>query len=108
MIDFFIKKGDVLPIIRAEFTNEDGTPVDVTNAQILFNYQVRSSGTTVVQRTGEIESAESGIVNYQWITGDSLTAGLYKGEFIAVFNGGQQQTFPQGGFLIFEVMDDVN
>lgn len=109
MQDFWIKKDDTLPIIRVQLTNEDTTPVDLTTVSgVLFNYKIRASGSSVVNRTCSIESAESGIVQYQWVSGDSINAGMYKSEFVTVFNGGRMQTFPQGSYFIFEVVEDIS
>jgi hypothetical protein len=108
MTDFYIKKGDVLPVIRLEIKDTNGIPVNLTGASVAFHYRLMVKNSTVNVRTTDIVDAANGIVQYSWITGDSSLAGVFKAEFIVTFEAtGGQMSFPQDSFLIFEVEEDV-
>jgi hypothetical protein len=108
MTDFYIKKGDILPIITVEIRDINGLPVDLTDTTVEFHYRLMVKGSAVVIRTADVTDAVNGLVQYVWTTGDSSAAGVFKGEFIVTFAAtGGQMSFPQDSFLIFEVEEDV-
>ena len=107
MIDFYLKKGDVLPVIRMELQDSNSNAVNLSGAAVAFNYKLRTSG-TIINRSSSVESDISGICQYTWVTGDTQVPGVYMGEFVVSFSNGKQMTFPPGNPIIFEVVDDIS
>lgn len=107
MIDFYLKKGDRLPVFAAELLDADDNTVDISNTTVYFNYKLRYPGSTGVSRTMDIVNPVSGLVQYAWTSGDTSTPGLYEGEIIAEFTGGYQMSFPPGASILFQVIEDI-
>lgn len=107
MIDFYIKQGDLLPVLRAQLTDLNGTSVNISGAAIDFNYKLKSPTGVFVQRAAVIEDAANGIVQYPWVSGDTSSLGLYIGEFVVTFSDSKQTSFPQGNQIVFEVVEDI-
>jgi len=107
MIDFYIKKGDLLPVLRVELNDASDNSVSISGATVAFNYKLRTNGSSVVNRSAIIEDETNGIVQYPWVSGDTSTLGIYNGEFVVTFAGGKQTTFPQGNPIVFEVVEEI-
>ncbi len=109
MIDFYLKKGDTLPVFRAELLDADDNPVNINNSLITLHYTLRYPGSTVNTRSMDIVNPVSGLVQYTFTTGDTLTPGLYTAEIVATFTGtSQEMTFPPGSNLLLQVTEDIS
>lgn len=106
---FSIKEGDTLPALRATLLDKDGNAVDLTAATaVQFRYELQGQFNTDVTKVATIVTAVDGIVEYQWVTGDTDIPGEYFGEFIVSF-GTDKQTFPSGkdDFIEFCIADSL-
>lgn len=108
MIDFYLKKGDLVPILSVALQDADGEVVDLTDASIRFNYQLRYPEGDIVSRTPVIYDADNGIVEYYWEAADTATPGVYNGEFVVTFSDSTEMTFPSRGPFVFEILDDIS
>ena len=107
MADFTIKQGDTLPLLQATLTDENGDPMDLTDATDLkFRYR-RKGSSTVVERDATIVTAASGIVRYAWQAADTATAGPMYAEW-QVYYGTDILTHPNTGFIDIEVVDRID
>lgn len=107
MADFSLKKGDRLPSIQATLTDATGIK-DLTAASgVSFAMKLQVTPFTVVTGTGVIVDAPGGIVRYDWGASDTTTAGKYNGEWVVTI-GGKQQTFPNDGFFVIEILADAS
>jgi hypothetical protein len=109
--EFFIKRTNQLPVLRAELADSQG-PVSLISASgVDFIYRKRpTSGSitgTVHINTGQIISGAEGIVQYNWTTGDVNTAGHYLAEWRVTFTNGQKLSFPNSEYLRFQIVDDL-
>ena len=106
MAKFYIKQGDLKPSILATLKHyNDGTVVDLTNAQTVKFHMKRKDGTLKIQnRICTIVSASEGKVRMDWQEGDTDTPGTYYGEFEVVWNDGRPQTFPVKEEEPFEII----
>jgi hypothetical protein len=72
----YIKRNDTLPRISCEFTN-NGTPVDITGADVTFRMRSDAGGDLKVDEPAEIVNASLGQVRYTFVTGDTDTLGKF-------------------------------
>lgn len=103
--EFFLKKLDVLPVLQSQLSDDVGF-IDLSSATgVYFAYRPRylDSGAVTSIKLGSIVSAVSGIVQYTWTTGDTITPQVYLGEWIVNFSGNQQMTFPNDSYITFEI-----
>lgn len=111
MADFTIKKGDLLPPIEAILKDANGNVVDLTDAtEVNFIMQAQDSDTTKINTKAgtpaEIVNALGGQVRYSWVSTDTDTPGLYFAEFEVDWSS-VLQTFPNKGFIIVEIVEDL-
>ncbi len=107
-VEFTIKRGDRLPILRRRLQTDDCQPIDLTGATVNFIYQIEDGSTAAVVGAGVITivDATAGVVEYAWGAADNLVVGVFNGEFEAQI-GGLRLTAPNGGYIKFEVFQDL-
>lgn len=88
-----LKQGDLAPPLIID------TNADVTGATSLVAKIRRLHQSTVLTKTLTATDAPNGILQYQWIAGDTDTVGTYDVEAVVTFAGGAVQRFPQGSDL---------
>jgi len=97
-VEFEMVKGDLLPAIVATLKDTDGAVIALTGASVKFH--MKKGATILVDSACTINSALGGIVQYDWVAGDTdVTIDLdgkavCEGEFEVTFAGGKIQTFP--------------
>ena len=107
MSEFFLKKVDVLPVLQAELLDDAGV-IDLSNVTgVYFNYRPKYASTGTIKRTGFVASAVSGIVEYDWTTGDTTTPGVYYAEWIIYFQSNKQMSFPNDDYITFEIVNTL-
>lgn len=104
----YLKRGDTLPSIVSELRDGRGAPVNLTGASVKFVYRSAAAGGATVQRTATVVDAGRSIVRYDFVSGDTLTAGTYKAEWEVTFDGGAKLTFPNDSFIELVVVADLN
>jgi hypothetical protein len=105
MSTFYIKTGDLLPVIRAQLTGSGGKPQKLTGAAVEFHMR-DALGVLKVNANATVESAARGVVSYAWQAADTDTAGTYIAEF-EVSVAGKAMTFPNDGDITVIVADEV-
>lgn len=109
MNDFYIKRGDRLPVIRATLSDANGV-VDLSTGTVKFIYKPQYSG-SAVERSATILSGPSGLIQYSWVSGDVTgdgSVGVYYGEFKATLADDKVIHFPNAGYFSFEIIDSLN
>lgn len=96
----FLKKGDTEPPLRRQIIQAStGLPYDLTGASAKFIMRESVGGTVKINTAAIIESPpSSGVVRYDWQTGDTDTAGDFPSEFQITLASGAVITFPPGEF----------
>lgn len=107
MADFSIKKGDGLPALTATLIDANGNAVDITGCTVEFR-MVDKARTIKVEDAAVVVNAVAGVVRYDWQTGDTDTAGAYRGEFRVTDGSAKVQTYPTTGYVAIDVLNDVD
>lgn len=85
---FSIKQNDTSPSLQAICRRENGA-VDLTNAD-----SVRFHMGSLVNAAATFADRATGLVQYDWQTGDTATVGSYPVEFQVTWTDGRIETFP--------------
>jgi hypothetical protein len=112
--DFLLKRGDTSSGIYATLENSGGTAVDILGASVRWKMAPISGGTLTVNDVatnaqvgaGGTSNLTTGQVVYNWATHPG-TAGRYLGEWEVTYAGGSIQSFPNGGYLLVDVLADL-
>lgn len=106
---FVIKRNARRPFLRMYVKDQDDNAFDFTGALSAVFILSDSEGTLVFSKTAVIESpATSGYLSYEWGSGDTDTAGEYRGEFDVDYGGGQKLTVPVKGSIVVRIYEDLD
>lgn len=106
MSDFYLKKGDRLPIIECVLKDGNGAPINLTGATVKFR-MATTGAVEVFETSATVVSATEGSVSYSWGATDTTTAGEFLGEWI-VTSSGLTQTVPNGSELRIHIRETVS
>lgn len=104
---FFIKQGDTGPALRATLRDGADVAYDLTGASVRFHMRAVGASSASVDASADLVTAENGVVQYDWQSGDTATAGIYHGEFEVTHSTGEIETFPNGAHIRIEIQDDI-
>lgn len=99
---FTVKRGDTSPSLQYNLQ----PAVSLGGASVVFNMSLRSTGAVVINRAPATIVAD-GVVRYDWQPGDSDVAGTYLAEFEVTYSDSGVETFPNEGFIVVVVTDDI-
>lgn len=105
MADFSIKRNDLSPAITATLLYGDGTAIDLSGGTVRFHMRL-AGGSVKVDAAATVVSPTAGTVRYQWLAGDTDTAGDYEAEWEATV-GGSPITVPNEGYLTVRIDPDI-
>ena len=105
---FKIKQKDTKPPLRVTLKDSDGLPADVTGATVVFSMRVQPAGTTKGDKQSvTVNDASAGDLQYDWASANTNTADVYEGAFQVTYADASIQTFPNDGYILIDVKDDV-
>lgn len=104
---FYIKQNDTVPSIRAELQNGSGDAIDLIDATVRFHMRAIGSSQSKVNAAASVINAAGGVVQYNWIAADTNTIGAYQAEFQVTYSNGTIETFPNDGYILIEITDDI-
>lgn len=109
MSTFTIKQNDTSPSLQVSLTDSAGSAIDLTGAtSIRFHMRLPSATAAKVDAAAAtVGASTAGVVKYDWSAGDTDTAGLYQAEFEVTYSDSSIETFPNGGYLLVNVLDDL-
>lgn len=112
--DFSIKTGDTASAVYATLEDANGDAVNISGAAVMFKMGPLSGGTLVVARAGTVAQVGAGTVDgskgnvvFNWGTSDLSTADWYRAEWEVTFSNGAIETFPNDGFMLVAVTEDL-
>ncbi|SEI10260.1 hypothetical protein [Paracoccus alkenifer] len=98
MATFTIKRGDTAPALRYALLPET---VDLTGASVVL---VMDGGARL---PAQIISPSPPVVQYDWQPGDTDRTGLRRAEFEVTHLDGAVETFPNAGYLLVQITEDL-
>ncbi len=104
---FYIKQNDTSPALSATLTDFGGNPINLTSASVQLHMEDQA-GTIKIDSACTITNGVNGIVQYDWVTGDTDTVGTYKVEFEVTYFDGTIETFPNKGYETVVVVGELN
>ncbi len=106
---FRIKKSDTKPYLTVTLQDSDGVAINLTGSSIQFNLGNASDYTNVHSAAAVITDAVNGQCEYRWNgTSDTVTPGLFFGEFQITFSDGKIMTLPNNHSLSIEIYEDYD
>ena len=92
----FMKRGDTGALLRREIEDQGtGLPMDLTGASVKFIMKSEDFSTELINVAASIEDPpSSGVVRYDWQTGDTDTVGIFPSEFQVTKLSGEIVSFP--------------
>lgn len=108
--EFVVKRGDKLPLIETILKDETGAVVDLTTASdVRFKMRPMGGGTAKVDAAAAKvnDPGADGRVRYVWQTADTDTAGWYEAEWQVTFGATGALTFPNDGYDLIYIGEDV-
>lgn len=100
---FEIKRGDLMPLLAGTLTDKD-TPVDLSTAVVVrvLGYK---DGVLVINRS--VTGSADGRFTMAWDPPDTATTGDILMEVEVTWPGAKPQTFPNGGYEVVRVVQDL-
>ncbi|CAB4176084.1 Domain of unknown function DUF2479 [uncultured Caudovirales phage] len=107
MNTWYVKRNDTYGNVTEQLLDENLAPVNITGASVKFSMRTRTGSVAKVSSAATIVTAATGIVKYQWVTGDTDTAGDYRAEWQVTFSSGKIQTYPNNGYDTISILQDL-
>lgn len=105
--DFYIKRGDRLPVLGRTLRFTDGTAIDLTGCTVRWKMMTKVGGVVKVDAVATVVSASGGRVEYAWQTADTEVAGDFIGEWRVVYPDGKVLTVPTLNFVNVHVKESL-
>ena len=104
---FTIKQNDTSPSLRASLTDSNLAPIILTGSTVKVHMK-SLTGVVKLDSPMTITDAVNGVVQYNWVTGDTDTVGTYYVEFQVTYSDGSVETFPNSGNRVISVVKELN
>lgn len=105
---FYIKQNDTSPSFLITCKDGAGTVVPIVGATVVFNMRAKDSTDMKITRGAcEVVDGAAGTARYLWQVGDTDTVGTYEAEFEVTFADGKVETFPNRGYKLVKIEDDL-
>ena len=96
MTKFLMVKGDLKPSVQATLKWKDGSIANLTGCTVKFHMK-KGDSVLIDKNASIVDPPTSGIVQYDWASGDTDTSGTCKGEFEVTWADGKTTTWPSEG-----------
>jgi hypothetical protein len=104
---FTVKQNDTSPSMQATLKNPDLSPVVLTGASVQLHMKPLG-GVIKIDAAMFIVDDANGLVQYDWVAGDTDTVGTYYVEFQVTFVDGSIETFPNNGNAAVTVVKELS
>ena len=101
--DVVLKRGDTRNALQAILKDTTGNPVNLEGCSVNF-HMAPFNRTAVVSRAVHIQDAATGEVWVVWVPGRPRP---YRAEFEVIYEDGRRETFPNTGYIVLKIIDDL-
>jgi len=105
---FRIKTNDTGPVLSVTMTDANGNPVGLEGASARFHMKAFGADSLKIDAPATIGAAGDGTVRYDWVVGDTDTAGTYYGEVEVTYGDATVETFPNNGYFTIIIKEDLD
>jgi hypothetical protein len=102
-----IKQDDTQPAMKVRLKDSAGNPANLTGASVRVAIQHYSQPAIKFNRDAYIADAVAGEVWLIWQPGETQVTGLYRIEFRVTYQDGNRETFPNGGYLLVNILERI-
>ena len=102
-----IKQDDTQPAMKVRLKDSAGNPVSLTGATVRVAIQHYSQPDIKFLRDAYIQDAITGEVWLVWQPEETQVTGLYRVEFRVTYQDGTQETFPNSGYLLVNILERI-
>lgn len=96
---FSIKQNDTSPSIRANIVDYNGEPVNITGGSVRLHMKEVGGDGTLIVKNMSILDAQNGLVQYDWVVGDTADVANYNAEIQVTYADGEIETYPNAGYF---------
>jgi hypothetical protein len=104
---FSLKQNDTSPSLQATLKDAAQNPVDLEGATVKLHMK-SAEGILKVNAAMTVVDQNNGIIQYDWQSGDTDTAGTYYVEFQVTYADSSVETFPNDGNKIIVIRPELN
>jgi len=107
-MSFRIKQGDTVPALRVSLLNGTDNAISLDGASVRFHMRAIGSLSILIDSSVSVIDAGSGVIQYDWVAGDTSLIGSYQAEFQVTYADGKIETFPNSEYISVEIIDDIS
>jgi hypothetical protein len=105
---FFIKKDTTVPSIAATLEDSKGDAIDLSQtSEVKFIMAPLSGGQPKVDASANVTDASNGVVQYDWQSSDTDTAGFYLCEWEITYSVGGTEKVPSTDHTYVHILEDL-
>jgi len=105
---FRIKTNDTGPVLSVTLTDANGNGIGLAGASARFHMKAFGATSLKVDAPATIIDGVNGVVKYDWVAGDTDTAGTYYGEIEVTYGDATVETFPNNGYFTIIIKEDLD
>lgn len=92
--EVYLTEGDTEPDLQITLKDQDGDPVDLTEATVTFSMAKLSTGELkITDAACSVTDGPNGVFTYSWGATDLDERGVFVGQFKVTTTGGTQRVF---------------
>jgi len=104
---FRLKRNDTSPSLSVTLKDSAGTAVDLSGATVRFHMKVPNASSAKVDAAATVDSdPTTGVVQYDWQSGDTDTVGTYYAELEVTYGDASVESFPNNGNFVVIIKPD--
>lgn len=104
---YTFKRGDNAVGMQSVLLKPNGSPEDLTNAEVKFIMR-RGSSVPRIDRLIDIVDEEGGEVRVVFTAAELAVVGLHKAEYEATYPDGRVQSYPSNDYIVIHIIEDLS
>jgi len=99
-------QNDTSPSLQANLKDYQGNAINLAGCSVQF-HMVSVDGEVTITRDATVENASTGLVQYDWQSGDTAVAGSYYVQFQITYGDGAVETYPNNTKLTLIIKPEL-